>query len=93
MKRSVLLGLFVTASMMASTSFAATEDLCAVNLQTIANAKSQIQAPEIQTRVEASVQQAKAHQAMNTKEGTEKCIAETTQTIQDIQNASSGTNK
>lgn len=93
MKRSVLLGLFVTASMMASTSFAATEDLCEVNLQTIANAKSQIQAPEIQTRVEASVQQAKAHQAMNTKEGTEKCIAETTQTIQDIQNASSGTNK
>ena len=92
MKRSVLLGLFVTASMMASTSFAA-EDLCAVNLQTIANSKSQIQAPEIQTRVEASVQQAKAHQAMNTKEGTEKCIAETTQTIQDIQNASSGTNK
>jgi len=90
MKRSVLLGLFVTASMMASTSFAATDDLCTVNLQTIANAKSQIQAPEMQARVEASVQQAKAHQAMNTKEGTEKCIAETTQTIQEIQKASDG---
>ena len=90
MKRSVLLGLFVTASMMASTSFAATDDLCTVNLQTIANAKSQIQAPEMQARVEASVQQAKAHQAMNTKEGTEKCIAETTQTIQAIQKSSDG---
>ena len=90
MKRSVLLGLFVTASMMASTSFAATDDLCTVNLQTIANAKSQIQAPEMQARVEASVQQANAHQAMNTKEGTEKCIAETTQTIQEIQKASDG---
>lgn len=88
MKRSVLLGLFVTASMMASTSFAAADDLCEVNLQTIANAKAQIQAPEMQARVEASVQQAKAHQAMNTKEGTEKCIAETTQTIQEIQKAS-----
>ena len=32
MKRSVLLGLFVTASMMASTSFAA-EELCAINLK------------------------------------------------------------
>ncbi|MDI3270842.1 hypothetical protein ACYZT7_04950 [Pseudomonas sp. RT4P38] len=92
MKRSVLLGLFVTASLMASTSFAAggSEDLCETNLQTIANAKSQIQAPEISARVEASVQQAKAHQAMNTKEGTEKCISETTQTIQEIQNASKG---
>jgi hypothetical protein len=90
MKRSVLLGLFVTASMMASTSFAASDDLCEVNLQTINNAKSQIQSPEIQARVEASVQQAKAHQAMNTKEGTEKCISETTQTIQEIQKANNG---
>ena len=87
MKRSVLFGLFVTASMITSTSFAA-EDLCAVNLQTIA--KAQLQAPEIQARVEASVQQAKAHQALGTKEGTEKCIAETTQTIQDIQDAMKG---
>ena len=92
MKRSVLLGLFVTASMMASTSFAAggSEDLCETNLQTIANAKAQLQAPEISARVEASVQQAKAHQALGTKDGTEKCIAETTQTIQEIQKASDG---
>lgn len=91
MKRSVLLsGLFVTASLIASTSFAAggTEDLCETNLQTINNAKAQVQAQEIQARVEASVQQAKAYQAQKTREGTEKCIAETTQTIQEIQKAS-----
>ncbi|MCD9115930.1 MULTISPECIES: hypothetical protein [Pseudomonas] len=90
MKRSVLLGLFVTASMLASSSFAAggTEDLCEANLQTIANAKNQIKAPDVSARVEASVQQAKAYQAQNTKEGTEKCISETTQTIQDIQKVS-----
>ncbi|MHC8316283.1 hypothetical protein [Pseudomonas sp. LB3P31] len=94
MKRSVLLGLFVTASMMASTSFAAsTDDLCEVNLQTIANAKAQVQTPEMQTRVDASVQQAKSHQAMNTKEGTEKCIAETTRTIEDIRKSAGGTNQ
>lgn len=89
MKRSVLLGLFVTASMLASTAFAA-DNLCTVNLQTIANAKAQLQAPEIQARVEASVQHAQAYQALGTKEGTEKCIAETTQTIQDIQDAMKG---
>jgi hypothetical protein len=92
MKRSVLLGLFVTASMMASTSFAA-EDLCAVNLKTIDNAKAQIQAPEIQERVAASVEKAKADQAKGTKEGTEDCIAETNQTILDIRKATGGTNK
>ena len=70
MKRSVLLGLFVTASMLASSSFAAGDDLCATNLQAIANAKTQTLAPEIKTRVEASVQQAKAYQAQNTEEGT-----------------------
>ena len=83
MKRSVLLGLFVTASMMASTSFAA-EDLCAVNLKTIENAKSQIP-PEMTEQVKASVEKAKADHAIGTKEGTEDCIAETTQTIQAIQ--------
>ena len=92
MKRSVLLGLFVTASMMASTSFAASDDLCATNLQTIENAKAQIQAKNMQSKVDASVQQAKAHQAMNTKEGTEKCIAETQQTIQELQKTSSSNN-
>ncbi|CAI8747224.1 TmRNA [Pseudomonas sp. IT-P253] len=88
MKRSVLFGLFVTASMMASASFAA-DDLCTVNLQAIANAKAQIPA-EMSDQVEASVKQAKADQAKGTKQGTDDCIAETTQTIQDLKNASKG---
>lgn len=88
MKRSVLFGLFVTASMMASASFAA-DDICAVNLQTIANAKAQIP-PEMSEQVEASVEQAKVDQAKGTKEGTDDCIAETNQTIQDLKNASKG---
>lgn len=88
MKRSVLLGLFVTASLMASTSFAA-EDLCAVNLKTIENAKAQI-SPEMSDQVMDSVKQAKADQAKGTTQGTDDCIAETTQTIQDIKNANKG---
>ncbi|MFJ3372397.1 hypothetical protein [Pseudomonas sp. NPDC086251] len=88
MKRSVLLGLFVTASLMASTSFAA-EDLCAVNLKTIENAKAQIP-PEMTEQVMDSVEKAKADQAKGTKKGTDDCIAETTQTIQSIQKTSDG---
>ncbi|KAA0981428.1 hypothetical protein [Pseudomonas sp. ANT_J28] len=88
MKRSVLLGLFVTVSLMASTSFAA-EDLCAVNLKTIENAKAQTP-PEMSDQVMESVTKAKADQAKGTKQGTEDCIAETTQTIQAIQKSSDG---
>jgi len=90
MKRSVLLGLFVTASMLASSSFAAggSDDLCDTNLKTLENAKTQVQGSELQGQVEASIQQAKAHQAMKTEEGTKKCISETTQTIQEIQKVS-----
>ncbi|MVV48453.1 hypothetical protein EJA72_09385 [Pseudomonas sp. PB120] len=88
MKRSVLLGLFVTVSLMASTSFAA-DDLCATNLKTIENAKAQIP-PEMSEQVMDSVKQAKEDQAKGTKEGTDDCIAETTQTIQDLKNASKG---
>lgn len=92
MKRSVLLGLLVTASMLASPSFAAggSDNLCATNLQAINNAKAQIQVPELSARVETSVQQAKAHQAEGTEEGIKKCISETTQTLQEIQNGSKG---
>ncbi|WP_434569869.1 hypothetical protein J3P84_23390 [Pseudomonas sp. Z1-29] len=87
MKRSVLLGLFVTASMLASPSFAAgdSDSLCATNIKTIENAKTQYQGSDSQSQIEASLQQAKAHQALKTKEGTEKCISETTQTIQEMQ--------
>ena len=73
MKRSVLLGMFVTASMLASPSFAA-EDLCAVNLKTIENAKSQTP-PEMTDQVMESVTKAKADQAKGTKEGTEDCLS------------------
>ncbi|MHC8322382.1 hypothetical protein ACYZT4_17065 [Pseudomonas sp. GB2N2] len=88
MKRSVLLGLFVTVSLMASTSFAA-EDLCAVNLKTIENAKAQIP-PAMTEQVMDSVEKAKADHAKGTKQGTDDCIAETTQTIQSIQKMSDG---
>jgi hypothetical protein len=88
MKRSVLLGLFVTVSLMASTSFAA-EDLCSVNLKTIENAKTQTP-PEMADQVMDSVMKAKADQAKGTKEGTDDCIAETEQTIQQIKNANKG---
>jgi hypothetical protein len=88
MKRSVLLGLFVTVSLMASTSFAA-EDQCAVNLKTIENAKDQIP-PEMADQVADSVKQAKADHAKGTKEGTDDCVAETNQTIQDLKNANKG---
>ncbi|WP_053152087.1 hypothetical protein [Pseudomonas sp. Pf153] len=86
MKRSVLLGLFVTASMLASSSFAAgTDDLCDTNIKAIENSKTQIQGTDLETRAATSVQQAKAFQAQNTEEGTKKCISETTQTLQEIQ--------
>ncbi|MCP1499554.1 hypothetical protein J2Y86_004261 [Pseudomonas migulae] len=88
MKRSVLLGLFVTVSLMASPSFAV-EDLCAVNLKTIENAKAQIP-PDMNEQVMDSVEKAKADHAKGTKEGTNDCIAETTKTIQAIQKVSDG---
>ncbi|CAI9007782.1 hypothetical protein [Pseudomonas sp. fls2-241-R2A-110] len=88
MKRSVLLGLFVTVSLMASTSFAA-EDQCAVNLKTIENARTQIP-EEISDQVEDSVKQAQADHAKGTKEGTDDCIAETNDTIKMIKDANKG---
>ena len=88
MKRSVLFGLFVTASLMTSPSFAA-DDLCASNLKTIENAKAQTP-PEMADQVMDSVKKAQAHQAKGTKEGIDDCIAETEQTIQQIKNANKG---
>ncbi|MDR6607011.1 hypothetical protein [Pseudomonas synxantha] len=89
MNRSVLLGLFVAASMMASTSFAAEKDQCAVNLQTIENAKAQIP-PEMAEQVADSVEKAQTDHAKGTKKGIDDCVAETNQTIQDLKNASKG---
>jgi hypothetical protein len=93
MKRSVLLGLFVTGSMMASTSFAADKptSLCEANLQTINNAKSQYQtSPDLNARVSASVQKA---QDLKSQGKIDDCLAETQRTILEIQNASGDTKK
>ncbi|WJK10717.1 hypothetical protein [Pseudomonas fluorescens] len=91
MKRSVLLGLFVTASMMASTSFAADKpaDLCDSNIQTINNAKGQLaSSPELSQRAETSVQKAKA---LKDQGKIDDCVAETSQTIMELRK-STGTN-
>ena len=87
MKRSVLLGLFVTASLMASTSFAATKDEYTENIHTIENAKAQYSTTDIAPQVEASLAKAKALNAQNTKESAKECTVETTQTIQLLRNA------
>ncbi|MFJ2459500.1 hypothetical protein ACIOVC_13315 [Pseudomonas neuropathica] len=91
MKRSVLLGLFVTASMMASASFADGKpaDLCDANIQTIENGKGQLSAnPELSQRAETSVAKAKALKAQGK---IDDCIAETSQTIVELRK-STGTN-
>lgn len=93
MNRSVMLGLFVTASMMASASFAAGEptDLCDANLQKIDNAKTQYQtSPDLNSRVSASVSKARALKAQGR---INDCVAETQQTLLDIQNATGDTKK
>ncbi|KIF62916.1 tmRNA [Pseudomonas fluorescens] len=91
MKRSVLLGLFVTASMMASTSFAADKpaDLCDANIQTINNAKGQLSSnPELSQRAVASVTRA---QSLKAEGKIDDCVAETSQTIVELRKAT-GTN-
>ncbi|MGN8276410.1 hypothetical protein ACLEJQ_07490 [Pseudomonas sp. SMV71] len=93
MKRSALLGLFITASMMASTSFAAEkpDSLCEANIQTIENAKTQYQSsPDLNGRATDSVRRARELK----KEGKiDDCVAETQQTILEIRKATDGTNK
>ena len=91
MKRSVLLGLFVTASMMASTSFAAGKpaDLCDANIQTINNAKGQLSSnPELSQRANDSVSEAERLKAQGK---IDDCIAKTSQTIVELRK-STGTN-
>ncbi|MBP5957953.1 hypothetical protein ICA16_19950 [Pseudomonas anatoliensis] len=88
MKHSVLLGLFVTASMMASTSFADSKpgDLCEANLQKINNSKSQYQtSPDLNARVSASVSKA---QALKAQGRIDDCLAETSQIILEIDKSS-----
>jgi hypothetical protein len=91
MKRSVLLGLFVTASMMASTSFAADKpaDLCDANVKTIENMKGQLSAkPELSQKADATL--TRAHD-LKSKGQIDNCVAETQQTILELQKAT-GTN-
>ncbi|MFJ2488338.1 hypothetical protein [Pseudomonas sp. NPDC087639] len=93
MKRSVLLGLFVTASMIASISFADSKpsSLCDANLQTIDNSKAQYQtSPDLNARVSASVSKA---QALKSQGKTDECLVETQRTLLDIQNATGDTKK
>lgn len=93
MKRSALLGLFITASMMASTSFAADkpDDLCEANIQTINNLKTDYQSSaDLSARVATSVERAKALKADGK---IDDCVAETQQTILEIRKTSDGTNK
>ncbi|MGH8332872.1 MAG: hypothetical protein ACRER3_23190, partial [Pseudomonas fluorescens] len=58
-------------------------------LKTIENARTQTP-PEMSAQVMDSVKKAQADQAKGTKEGTDDCIAETEQTIQQIKNANKG---
>ncbi|WP_338497635.1 hypothetical protein V5F23_03740 [Pseudomonas sp. WP18] len=93
MKRSALLGLFITASMMASASFAAEkpDSLCEANIQTINNAKTQYQSSaDLNDRVTRSVTRA---QELKAQGKIDECVAETQQTILEIRQASDGTNK
>lgn len=89
MKRSVLFGLFVTASLLASSSFAAVKDECAENLKTIENAQTQVP-QEMADQVADSVKQAQEEHAKGTKAGTDACIAETNDTIKMIKDANKG---
>ena len=88
MKRSALAGLFITAAMLASPVFAA-EDLCAINLQKINDAKvSTGEMPEdLKNTIDKAESEAKAAQAAGNKD---ECISLTTQAIQEIANNNKG---
>ncbi|WP_095105846.1 hypothetical protein [Pseudomonas sp. Irchel 3E20] len=88
MKRSALAGLFITAAMLASPVFAA-EDLCAINLQKISDAKvSTGEMPEdLKNTIDKAESEAKAAQAAGNKD---ECISLTTQAIQEIANNNKG---
>ncbi|WP_338526498.1 hypothetical protein NUH87_14295 [Pseudomonas batumici] len=86
MNRSVLLGLFVSACVLAAPAFASAEkDLCAVNLQSLNSAKPQLDANQ-QANLETSIQQAKAAADRNTNDSARECVAITSRALQEIQN-------
>jgi hypothetical protein len=91
MKRSVLAGLLITATVLASPVFAGSqEDLCQVNLQTLKNSQATIQNPDLKPELEATMKEAKAAQAKKTEAGTKDCIALTTKAMQQIENSTKG---
>ncbi|KRP59520.1 hypothetical protein [Pseudomonas trivialis] len=91
MKRSALAGLFVTAAMLASPVFAASndKDLCQINLDKINNGKALLatdtsgKSGEINT---AFSQAKAAHAAGDDK----KCIEISSKALQDLQNSEKG---
>ncbi len=90
MKHSVLLGLLVTTSMLASPTFAAEKDLCQTNLQTIHNDEATLDNPDLKSQINNTVQQAKTEEAKHTQTGTDNCIALTNQAIQSIKDSQKG---
>ena len=91
MKRSVLAGLLITATVLASPVFAGKqEDLCQVNLQSLKDSQATIQNPDLKPEIEAAMQEAKTAQAKNTEAGTKDCIALTEKAMKQIEDTSKG---
>ena len=87
MNRSVLLGLFVSACVLAAPAFASAEkDLCAIKLQALGTARTQL-APNQQANFDTNIQQAKAAGDKNTLDGARECIAIADRTLQEIQSS------
>lgn len=90
MKRSALAGLFMTAAMLASPAFAASDkDLCQINLDKINNGKALLATDTSgkSGEIDTAVSQAKAaHSAGDEK----KCIEITSKALQDLQNSEKG---
>ncbi|MBN0977102.1 hypothetical protein JTY93_03535 [Pseudomonas hygromyciniae] len=93
MKRSVLAGVFVTAAMLASPVFAASNeaDLCQINLDKIDNGKALLATDTSGKRgeIDTAVSQAKASKAAGDEK---KCIEITSKALQDLQNLDKGGN-
>ena len=93
MKRSALAGLFMTAAMLASPAFAASDkDLCQINLDKINNGQALLATDTSGKRgeIDTAVSQAKAaHAAGDDK----RCIEITSKALQDLQNSDKGGNQ
>ena len=90
MKRSALAGLFMTAAMLASPAFAASDkDLCQINLDKINNGKALLATDTSgkSGEIDTAVSQAKAAHAACVEK---KCIEITSKALQDLQNSEKG---